>query len=161
MHQSVKMFMCLGLTIAGLCWAKTFDTKLKEVSDPKYKPGQVWSYTTRPGEEQSTLTILRIEELSDKKRIVHIRVDHIRLKNCTGGPEPNVLHMPFARYAVDASVVKIIRSGDVPDYQEGYSEWRKARDTHNAGFYTSTVAGALDVLQETFRQGLGCPRESS
>src|SRR5215471_15716123 len=137
MRQRVKMFVCLGLIIAALCWPKSFDTKLKEVSDPKYKPGQVWTYTTRPGEEQSTLTILRVEELSDKKRIVHIRVDHIRLKNCTGGPEPdNVQHMPFVRYALDASVIKLIRSGDVPDYEEGYSEWRNAWDTHKAGFYT-------------------------
>ena len=162
MHQRVKILVRAGLIIAGLCWAKTFDTKLTEVSDPKYKPGQVWSYATRPGEEQSTLTILRIEELSDKKRIVHIRVDHIRLKNCTGGPEPdNAQHMPFAKEALDGSVIKIISKRDIPDYRVGYQEWREAWDAHNAGFYTISVSAAVDVMQESFRQALGCPKESS
>jgi len=162
MRQCARILPCVFLTIVVLCSAKTPDTKLKEVSDPKYKPGQVWSYKTRSGEEQSTLTILRVEEWTEKKRIVHIRVDRIRLRNCTGGPEPdNVQHMPFAREALDASVIKVIRSGEVPDYRDGYQEWRKAWDARQAGVYTITVAAAVDVMQENFRQGLGCSKESS
>ncbi|MGE5322233.1 MAG: hypothetical protein ACM3SW_05205 [Actinomycetota bacterium] len=139
--------------------AKTPSFKLKEISDPKYKPGQVWTYRTRPGEVNSTVTVLRIESVGDKT-IVHIRVDNIRLRSCLGGPEPDKFeHMPFAREAFDQSVVKLLKSVDVPDYKEGYSEWRKAWDAGKAGFYTISIAQALDVAQATFDQGLGCPKE--
>ena len=132
---------------------------LKTVNDEKYKPGQVWSYKTRGDEEKSTITILRIEELADKKRIIHIRVDHIHLKNCRGGPEPESFeHMPFAREALDSSTVKLLNTGPVPDFKNGYDEWRSAWDANNAGIYTITVAQALDVSQATFDQSLGCSK---
>ena len=132
---------------------------LRTVNDEKYKPGQVWSYKTRVGEEKSTITILRVEELADKKRIVHIRVDQIHLKNCRGGPEPESFeHMPFAREALDSSTVKLLNTGPVPDFKNGYSEWRSAWDANNAGIYTITVLEALDVSQATFDKGLGCSK---
>jgi hypothetical protein len=132
---------------------------LKEVKDDKYQPGQVWSYKSRPGEESSTLTILRVEESPQGKRIVHIHVDGIRLKNCTGGPAPDtVAHMPFARESLDASVTQQIRKGSVPPFKDGYSDWRKGWDEGKAGFYTITVAQAVDTMQATFAHGLGCPQ---
>lgn len=130
---------------------------LKEVKDDKYRPGQVWLYQTRPNEKFSTLTILRVEEAGEK-RIVHIRVDHILLSNCKGGPEPEQLaHMPFDKGAIDRSVVKSLLVGRVPDYQAGYSEWRAGWDKGRAGVYTITVAEALDVAEKTFHSGIGCP----
>jgi hypothetical protein len=72
--------------------------------------------------------------------IIHIRVDKIRLRNCTGGPEPDTIqHMPFSREALDRSVTKLLKNGPVPEFQEGYDEWRKAC----GGFYTITVAEAI------------------
>ena len=107
------------LMITNLFPPKASSANLREVTDPKYKPGQVWSYQTRPGEDASTLTVLRVEEAPEKKRIVHIRVDRIQLKNCAGGPGPDTAgHMPFAREALDASVIKVLRTGDVPDYKK-------------------------------------------
>ena len=146
-------------TIAMAVYAQ--DKELNQVKDSKFKPGQVWSYRTRTGEESSTLTILRVEEGPQKKRIIHIRVDHIHLKNCTGGPEPETVeHMPFAREVLEASVIKVLRTGDVPDYHNGYGEWRQAWDAHKAGVYTISVAEAVDVMQETFSHGLGCTKET-
>jgi hypothetical protein len=134
-------------------------TNLKEVKDDRYKPGQVWTYKTRPGEETSTFTVLRVEAAPEGKRIVHIHVDHIRLKNCTGGPEPDTLqHMPFFKNALDDSALRVTRTGEVPDYTDGYYEWRKGWDAGKAGAYTVTVGQALDVAEETFRHGLGCPK---
>jgi hypothetical protein len=158
MHRRCFLVL-LALTSALLAITKTSSFKLEEIADPKYKPGQVWRYKTRPGEDSSTVTVLRIESSGDKT-IVHIRVDNIHLRNCLGGPEPDKFeHMPFAREALDQSVSKLLKSVDVPEYKEGYTEWRNAWEAGKAGFYTVSVAKALDVAQATFDQGLGCPKE--
>jgi hypothetical protein len=123
-------------------------------NDSKFHPGQVWQYSTRAHEKGSTLTILKVESLPKLGVIIHVRVDKVRLRNCTGGPEPdNFQHMPFARGAIERSVTKLVREGDVPEFQDGYSEWRKAC----GGVYTITVADAVKVAEETFRKNLGCP----
>jgi hypothetical protein len=122
--------------------------------DSKFQPGQVWQYKTRPHEKNSTLTILKVESLAKIGVIVHIRVDKIRLRNCTGGPEPETFeHMPFSRDAIDRSVVKLVKDHtDVPDFAEGYKAWRKAC----GGVYTVTVAEALQAAETGFNEGLGC-----
>lgn len=114
----------------------------------------MWEYNTRPNEKGSTLTILRVESLPKLGLIIHIRVDRIRLRNCTGGPEPDKFeHMPFTREAIDGSVTKLVRENEVPAFQSGYDEWRKAC----GGVYTILVAEAIAVGEETFRNNLGCP----
>lgn len=122
--QNLTLFTA---AIMLLVWQadKNASSTLKEIDDSKYKPGQVWSYKTRPSEEESTLTILRVDATRDNKRIVHIRVDKIRLKNCNGGNEPDKIeHMPFSKEALDESVATNIRNGLVPYFKSGYTEWR-------------------------------------
>ncbi|HEU4415914.1 MAG TPA: hypothetical protein VFT65_14105 [Candidatus Angelobacter sp.] len=151
---AAAMFALLFTTISV---AASKGAELKEVHDDKYKPGQVWSYRTRANEQESTLTILRVDETPDKKRIVHIRVDHVQLTNCKGGQAPDTFeHMPFSREALNEGVLKVIRTGPVPDFRSGYSEWRAGWDAGKAGYYTISVALALDVAQKTFDQGVGC-----
>ena len=146
----------LACALISFAAPKSSKGTLKVVTDPKYQPGQVWRYKTRPGEERSTLTVLRVEAVG-AKRIVHIRVDNIRLKNCFGGEEPNKIeHMPFSREALDQSVIAKVRTVPVPDFESGYAEWRTAWDGGKAGFYTVTVSEAVEVAQKTFSKGLGC-----
>ncbi len=159
--KTASFFVTGFLTVAfvTLSAAAGWKGNLKEVRDKKYQPGQVWGYKTRPGEELSTLTVLRVEEEQLGKRIVHIHVDGVHLRNCTGGPEPNTVeHMPFAKESLDASITQELRKGSVPSFKNGYSEWRKGWDEGKAGFYTITVAQAVDVMQATFDRGLGCSK---
>lgn len=124
-----------------------------DATDAKFRPGQVWQYKTRPHERSSTLTILKVESLPNVGTIIHIRVDKVRLRNCTGGPEPdNFQHMPFARDAIERSVTKVVSTGSIPDFQAGYDEWRRAC----GGVYTITVAEAIQTAEDTFRKNLGC-----
>jgi hypothetical protein len=157
-HRSKQLAAgMLALLFTAICSGKDKGASLREVHDEKYKPGQVWSYKTRANEQESTLTILRVEETPEKKRIVHIRVDHIQLANCTGGPAPDTFeHMPFSKEALNESVIKVVHTGGVPDFRSGYSEWRRAWDAGNAGYYTISVALALDVGQKTFDHSVGC-----
>jgi hypothetical protein len=122
--------------------------------DSKFRPGQVWAYQTREGEESSTITILRVESLPKIGVIVHVRLDGIRLKNCSGGPSPTSIgHAPFAKDALDRSVTKLVeKRRALPEYEEGYNNWRQAC----GGVYTITVAEMLKADEMTFNSGMSC-----
>jgi hypothetical protein len=124
------------------------------VSDQTYKPGQVWTYNARPGEAESTITILRVESTPKLGVIVHVRIDGFHLKNCSGGPSPTTQqHAPFAKAAIDKSVVKLLRTdSEIPDYEQGYNNWL----SHCGGVYTISVAEMLDVNEKTFNKGMNC-----
>ena len=123
-------------------------------TDAKYSPGQVWNYKTRSDESASTVTILRVESLPKAGVVIHVRIDGIRLKNCSGGPSPTVIqHAPFSRDAFDKSVTQLVRSNaPVPDYEAGYEDWV----VHCGGVYTITLAEMLNVDEATFNSGSGC-----
>ncbi len=82
-----------GLVIA-FCLVSSLAARVRE----RFGAGDVWRYHTRPSEPNSTLTILKIEDVKGVGTVVHIRVDGVRLKNCSGGPEPDSFqHMPFTK----------------------------------------------------------------
>jgi hypothetical protein len=157
MKTQSQFLAALSLLTVVVASSAHREDPLKEVQDTKYKPGQVWSYKTRTNEQKSTITILRVDETPQAKRIVHIRVEHVQLTNCRGGNAPDFEHMPFSKEALDQSVLEVIRSDKVPDFENGYTSWRAAWDAKKAGYYTISVAEALDVAQKNFNQGIGCP----
>jgi hypothetical protein len=124
------------------------------VVDSTYAAGQVWTYKTRQGESSSTLTILRVESLPKVGVIIHVRVDGVHFKNCTGGPSPTTIqHSPFTKAAIDKSVTHLLRTTqEVPDFESGYRDWI----AHCGGVYTIGVAEMVDVDDRTFNAGLGC-----
>jgi hypothetical protein len=124
------------------------------VTDVKYSPGQVWDYRTRDGEESSTITVLRVESLPKIGVIIHVRIDGIRLKNCSGGPGPTTIgHAPFTKDALDRSVTKLIeQQHTLPDYEQGYNSWREAC----GGAYTIPVVEMLKADEVTFNSGMNC-----
>src|SRR3989442_16012576 len=77
-------------------------------AESRYKVGQVWSYKTRPSEEQSTITIVKIETDPKLGKLVHISVTGLKIKNSDSELEytTDIGHMPFAEKAIDKSVVK-------------------------------------------------------
>jgi hypothetical protein len=156
--QSVGVAVLLGsLVLAQQAFPRDKECAVPVVvSDPTYKPGQVWSYKARPGERSSTVTILRVETLPKVGVIVHVRIDGVEFKNCTGGPAPTtVQHAPFTRAAIDKSVDRQLRTTPaIPAYEDGYKDWLE----HCAGVYTTTVAEVVSVDDTTFNAGLGCQK---
>jgi hypothetical protein len=122
--------------------------------DSTYSPGQVWSYKARPNEGSSTLTILRVETIPKVGVIVHVRIDGVQFKNCTGGPAPTTIdHAPFTKIALDNSVSRKLRIVlNLPDFEAGYEYWL----AHCGGVYTISVAKMIDADDATFNAGLGC-----
>lgn len=69
--------------------------------------------------------------------------------------------MPFAKRAVEVSAIRRLRSvSKIPDYAEGYDEWRQAFLKKKAGVYTIPIKEAVTVTEKTWRTGLGCGQES-
>ena len=122
-------------------------------TDQKFLAGHVWSFNSRDFEPDSTVTILKIESLPKVGEIVHVRIDGIRLRNCTGGPEPtSIEHAPFTRDAIERSVGKLIRTGAVPAFEDGYANWK----AHCDGVYTIGVSEMVVVDEKTYNSGFGC-----
>lgn len=113
----------------------------------KFKVGQVWKYDNRPGEDGSTLTVLKIEKFSKGDTIVHIRVDGIRFANrrAPGGYSTYLEHLPYSFKTLSGVVRKLVGQKDrLPDFAEGYQEWRHAWDTGSGGYFTADLKGVID-----------------
>ena len=110
--------------------------------------GQVWAYTTRPGESDSTLTVLKIEQYKDLGQVIHVRIDGIRMRNLLkGNIVTDIPHLPFRRAAIQRSVTKLLRrSSSVPNFKEGYDTWREAYDAGKAGAFETDVAATLNAM---------------
>jgi hypothetical protein len=126
---------------------------LVDAIDPRFRTGQRWSYRAREGEETSTLTVLKVESHPGMGVILHVAVDGLRVSNklVSGGVTERACHLPFARTAIERSVLALT-GHEVPadDWRDGYSQWREAFDEGKAGVFTITVAEAVDALERTF-----------
>ena len=61
--------------------------------------------------------------------------------------------------ALDRSAVKLLQEkAPLPDFQEGYSEWRSAFDAGQAGIFTVTVAEAVEFAETALNGGPGAGR---
>jgi hypothetical protein len=120
--------------------------------DDKYKVGQIWEYQTRKGEEKSTLTIVGVENHKQLETIINIYVGGLNIKNpnADSGLSDEIQHLPFSREAMDKSVTKLIgTTKKLPDYKDGYNEWRTAFDDGKAGVFSITVKESIDVMEKT------------
>ena len=118
------------------------------VALPMIEEGEIWAYKTRPGEEKSTLTILKIEEYPKYGEVVHIRVDDIQMINPATGAEFNAMpHMPFQAKALQRSLIRRVgKTVQVPEFNEGYAYWKSAFDEEKAGAFKISVRQALAGL---------------
>jgi mRNA-degrading endonuclease RelE of RelBE toxin-antitoxin system len=126
-----------------------------EKTTAKYKVGQMWSYKTRAGEEDSYFIIVKIDNDAKLGTIVHIAMRGLKMKNprSPDGISDKVNHMPFNEEAVNKSALRLLKDkAELPDYEEGYQSWRNAFDAGRAGVYTITLAEAVNVMEESLNQ---------
>jgi len=120
----------------------------------KYQVGQVWAYIARPGEEESTATILKIEKLEKLGDVIHVSLTGLRIRNCSGGRGPTfVAHLPILRSALERSTTKRLKSNvPLPYFADGYKQWQENR----GGVYTITLREIVQLIEDTFNQGIQC-----
>jgi hypothetical protein len=124
---------------------------LVELTTGKYHVGQVWKFTPRPGEEEATLTVVRVESTPTRDIIiVHVSIDGVHLKSprAPGGFTDKIQHLPFSESAIANNVTKLIReTKTLPSFEDGYREWRQAFDAGKGGFFTGTVAEVIQFVE--------------
>jgi hypothetical protein len=92
--------------------------------------------------------VLRVENDSGVGTIVHVAISGVNY----GDGQTTIEHLPFAEAAVERSVTTLEReSGPVPDFANGYEEWRRAFDGGTGGIFTITVAEAFDAVTSIAR----------
>jgi len=127
-----------------------------------FEVGQLWSYRTRPGEEDSRLYVARIDRDLGSKPIIHLYVDGLKLKNplVEGGVQDHLVHVPISREALEASVISLIQK-DVtpPDISEGYVIWREAFLKGQAGVFTMSVQQVVQYIEDQFAKQAGAQQQ--
>ncbi|WP_081162548.1 hypothetical protein [Niastella populi] len=120
----------------------------------QFKVGQVWKYNNRPGEDSSTLTILKTEKY-ENDTIIHIRVDGIKLHNpsIAGGYSDFIGHLPFSQNTISKSVTRLVeQNNNLPDFSEGYNQWKEAWDSGKGGYWTVDLKDAIEGMDSVMRQ---------
>jgi hypothetical protein len=123
----------------------------------KYKPGQEWSYKTRPGEESSRLTILKVEPHEKLGNVVHIRVSDVKLRSATApdGVVSVIEHAPYVEEAIDESAVELMAEDvELPDFAAGYEAWKTAFEKGEAGVFTLPVDKGVEVTEQVLSHGM-------
>ena len=126
-----------------------------ETLSDKFKVGQVWRYNNRPGEDSSTFTILKIEKYEKGDTIIHIRVDGIKLynPNVAFGYSTFIGHLPFSEKVISNSAIKLVgQNNNLPDFSEGYNQWKEAWDNGKGGYWTIDVKEAIEGMDSVMRQ---------
>ena len=120
-----------------------------------FEEGQVWSYKTRQGEENSTILINKIEHNKVLGKIFHISINEIKLKNphIEGGISTELPHSPVSEKTLKISVLKLIGSSPPnPNHQEGYNTWKAAFDEGDAGIFTISVSELVEYIEQAINQ---------
>ena len=120
---------------------------------PILEPGQVWSYHTRPGEEDSLLVVLKVEQHPRFGKLAHISLENLHglIRKHPEWPialAPMVAHLPCAHDAIAQSVAKLEGRVDaIPDFSEGYRLWSEAVERGEAGVYTVALTQIVDAIE--------------
>jgi hypothetical protein len=136
------------------CGYKKSDT-IMENRINGYKAGQVWNYKTRKGEEGSFVTILKVEEYPKDGTVIHVAVDQVNMTGQRTGKffGHTIGHMPFSEEALKESVTQLKKEmSSLPEFEEGYNNWKEQFEKGNAGVFSVTVAEAVEFTETTLDQ---------
>ena len=125
------------------------------LSASDYKEGQLWSYKTRSGEEQSTVLINKIETHKKLGKIYHISALKVKVRNrhVDGGITTELPHIPVSEETLKKSLTKLIgNQGPNPNYIEGYYTWKAEFDAGKAGIFSISVAEIVSFIEEAINK---------
>ena len=104
---------------------------------------------------QSTLKILKIENYGETGNIIHISISALNIKNpnSTQGFLQEINHIPICEKALENSVTTVkTEASSLPDFDEGYSIWKKDFDEKKAGVFSITVSEIVKYIEDGLNQ---------
>ena len=148
-RYSLTLLLCLAIFVGPSAQTYTEPGKMK---NEKYKAGQVWSYSTRKGEEHSRLFIVRVDRHEKLGSIYHIFLDGLSVSNphIEGGIQDILPHSPVSQQTLDASVKSLVtaKADALPDIAEGYEVWKEAFDKNEAGVFIIPVQEIIQITED-------------
>jgi hypothetical protein len=143
--------MRTSLSFLGrMCGLLTLISVAARAESIPFAVGQEWSYRTRADEPDSRVVVLRIDEPTGGKRIVHVAVLGLRWKHSKDplGEEWQMGHAPFAEPTLRASVreLKATRTAEkIPDFAESYAKWEKLGPVGKRPCWTISVLRTVEA----------------
>ena len=125
---------------------------LTDTAKSRFQVGQVWSYKTREGEEDSRVIVVKVEEDLKGQVIVHLYVKGVAVKNkrAPNGVSEFISHLPMSETAVSESVVNLeSTTGDLPGWEKGYRAWLGEYKKGEGGVWSIPLAEAVSVIEKT------------
>jgi hypothetical protein len=126
----------------------------QNVWDPKFLPGQHWSYHNRSIDYGSTLTISKIDDVPGIGIVIHIWVNHLDFVDkpgSAGGHNFIDRFISIRRDSLDSSVNTLLGTVDIPDLPPHfYSSWQQDCRSLTA---SDTVADTLQAVHERIEAG--------
>lgn len=147
--------MIFAITVLAFAAASAQEPNLcdhvtRNVWDPRFTPGQRWSYRSRPVDAGSTLIITKIDDVPAIGPVVQIEVDHVDFFDRPPTPRGNNSgnqHLAIRRDSLDASVLEMLGIVALSNDSSSYLKWHM----NCVGLtYSTTVADTLTVLQAQF-----------
>ena len=152
--KSFKILIMFGiLNLFNNC--KT-GNDVNDFQDDKFKVGQIWKYQNRTDEDNSKITILKVEKYNDNEIVIHIYVNGIKIKNELRPNEisEEIGHLPMSKESMNKSVKNLVSENNkLPDYKEGYKNWKEAFDKKEGGIFTIEIKEAVKFVEETMKSG--------
>ncbi len=125
--------------------------RLTEAAHSMFKPGQVWAYKTRLGEEKSLLTVVKVDSDPRMGNIVSVYLDGLQLMDTSGNSTYRTVipHMAFAENTLKESVTRLIKAGaDLPNYEEGYQAWLSEFNSGGGSVFVVPVSKAIGTEED-------------
>jgi len=123
------------------------DHVTRNVWDPRFTPGQRWSYRSRPVDAGSTLIITKIDDVPGIGLVVQIKVDHVNFFDLPPTPRGNnggTQNIAIKRDSLDASLLDMLGIVALSDDSWPYLRWHM----NCVGLtYSTTVADTLTALE--------------
>lgn len=120
----------------------------QNVWDPKFTPGQRWTYHSRPEDSGTTVVVNKIDDVPGIGLVIQIDIDNVDFidRGSTGHARHfERQHLAVTRDSLDVSVIEVV--GTVAPLPENLISYRWWRSDCVARTYSTTLARTLDLIQ--------------
>jgi hypothetical protein len=123
--------------------------ELEELADPPLRPGQVWTYRTRAGEDSSRAVIFKVERDDRHGTLAHVALEGLQVRNpnVPGGVSTGIAHLPYRADVLRDSLIELESTREGTPDLAGYHTWKASYDRGVAGLWGASLTDAIDSIE--------------